>query len=283
MSRTIDFGEDQQPNEADGHLLRPPAKRKIRLRDEKQERLIWLVSSPICSVGRGSEHDIVLRVQPTNLDENKRKTFQISALHFELLFSGESVTITDRSSNGVQLKSAGALVRGQPTELRADDEINVAGVLTLTAQVVSRRNPTPIEPDLKQRINSALADPARLSQLLVGAEAPGSIDFVRIRRLNNCPEEEYVLLFGEGLIDSATEALIQLPKKVGTGSRGLDLGGDDAGPVARLFWQNSDLMARVLRNDAVRLNDRELKEGDSVPLRSGDIVQTGTTTIVVEG
>jgi hypothetical protein len=283
MARNIDFGDVDGADGDEIADLNRPVRRKLTLRAGGRDRTIWIFPFAVCSFGRASERDIPLRIQPTTDEENKRKTFQISALHFEIHYLGDSITITDRSSNGVQLKSAGALVRGQPTELRADDEINVAGVLTLTAQVVSRRNPTPIEPDLKQRINSALADPARLSQLLVGPEAPGSIDFVRFRRLNNCPEEEYVVLFGEGLIDSSTEALIQLPKKVGTGSRGLDLGGDDAGPVARLFWQDSDLMARVLRDDTVRLNDRELKEGDCIPIRLGDIVQTGTTSIAVEG
>lgn len=282
MARTIDFGEAQGTN---GDVLRElamPARRKLAVRIAEQSRTVWLLPFALCSFGRSSERDVPLRLQPTTTEENKRTTFQISSHHFDIRYSGEGVTIVDcGSSNGTDLKSAGRLTQNKPAELGADDEIKVAGVLSLGVQVGWRKTPTPIEPQLKEQIAASGADLVRLSQLLIGHEKPGRVDFVRIRRLDNCPNEEYILLFGQGLIDTAGDAMIQLPKKVGTGSRGLDLGDDDSGLLAHLSWKGGDLVASVLRDGETRHNGRDLKDGESVALQTGDTFDAGSATISV--
>lgn len=284
MARLIDLGQPDDSSDQNSPCVNLAA-RKVVLRWEQstQARTTLVLATPLCTFGRASDRDVCLRIQPVANSENRQKTFQISSLHFQLRYSGEAVELVDSgSSNGTKTKSAGRLSPRASIALGFSDEISVADVLTLAVQTVRRTSPVAIEPAVQRRIADASEDRATLAQVLVGTDKPGSIEFVRLRRVDNYPDEEYVLLFGQGFIDSSDDAMIQLPRKVGTGSRGLDLGGDDAGPVARLFWLDGDLTIGVLRDGAVRLNDRDLDGGKSVALHPGDVFVADGVSIRVD-
>lgn len=281
MGRQLDLGgggEGPQKPVSGNPIATPgPAYRSARLTWKKgaEERVIVVLPMQCVSAGRDSTREICLRIHPTSEPSNREKTFRISSTQFRVEYHGEGLRISDPgSTNGTVLKSSGPLEKDRPVEIRKDDEISVAGVLNLELDLIPKSSPVPMNEDLSEQMKSRHQDSQWLQELLIGPDKPGLFEFARIRRIDNLPSEEYVLLFGKGRIGFTRDSLISLgagtsPKPT---TRGLDLGEAVPEALGVLYYKSGSLWLEGNAPGEIRIGNREVGRLMPVPLSNGDVV-----------
>jgi hypothetical protein len=288
MARALDLGEPEQPTIQPTLQTGLPARscRAVTLVWNRQEKKVTthVLGKAVASCGRASDRDVCLRVCPTSVPENAEKTRQISSLHILIRYIGDRLQVIDKgSTNGTLLSSAGALQPNIPADLKDGDKITIAEVLSLAVECVARAGDVPLDAKVRQEIASHLEDGDWLTQRLVGPSQPGLLDFARLRRIDNVPEEEYVLLFGVGAVGASDRALITTHAKAvaGPAVRTLDLG--DAAPdyPAAFYWENGALRLRSNVADQVRVNGTAVPAGEQRILGGGETIEVLEQTIQV--
>ena len=81
-----------------------------------------------------------------------------------------------------------------------------------------------LDEGVRGEIAAHLEDTDWLAQRLVGLSKPGFLDFARLRRIDNLPDEEYVLLFGVGVVGWSSRALITVEAEAGHDASRQDVG-----------------------------------------------------------
>lgn len=163
--------------------------------------------------GRVSTHPICLRVEPISSPENRAATLKISREQFHLDYRGthvELLPIGQGSTTEVIGPVPTALSPGIP--VRCDDQLRlrVGGVLDLELTPAKR---------------IGMGNPEGVWTGRLGVDQGGAFDYVRLRRLNNLPEQQTVLLFGEGIIAPEPGAMAEVPLPAPTArGRAFDLG-----------------------------------------------------------
>jgi hypothetical protein len=114
-----------------------------------------------------------------------------------------------------------------------------------------------------------------LNDHLIGREKPGILDYVRLRRLDNLPEEEYVLLFGVGNIGRSGTPLIPLDADAAAlpHVRTLDLGDTPPDYPAGVYWAGKALHIHCNLADQVRINGTAVSAGEDKVLSGGETIE----------
>ncbi|MGA2032970.1 MAG: FHA domain-containing protein [Thermoguttaceae bacterium] len=277
MARSLDFGESTENvgQQAKGPsapcngiwLVRHCAGKQITTH---------VLPTAVAAFGRSSDREVCLRVEPTDLPANREKTFHISINHGLLRYIGDRVEIIDtHSTNGTSLKSVGRLQPGLAVPLSDGDVISVADALTLQVEFGRRSKPLPPDDGMAAQLDAKKDDAEWLNDHLIGREKPGILDYVRLRRLDNFSEEEYVLLFGGGNIGHSGAPLIPLDADAVAlpHVRTLDLG--DAAPdyPAALYWAGKAIHLLCNVADQVRINGTAISAGEDRVLSGGETIE----------
>src|SRR5210317_2091206 len=99
MPGNLDFGQDE---DAPTPATNPVS--AFRYFANGSEQKVHLVSGETVSCGRHSGQDICLRVQPTSVEENARKTGMISSEHCRFNLGSDGITVEDlETTNGTKL------------------------------------------------------------------------------------------------------------------------------------------------------------------------------------
>lgn len=277
MARSLDFGEstDNAGQIAKGSST--PRNGVILVRHYAGRQIsTHLLPKAVVSVGRSSERDVCLRVEPTDLPANREKTFHISVNHCLLRYIGDRVEIIDNhSTNGTSLKSVGRLQPGLAVPVSDGDVIVVADALSLQVEFGKRTNPLPLGESVVAQLDAKKDDAEWLNDNLIGREKPGVLDYVRLRRLDNLAEEEYVLLFGVGNVGHSGAPLIPLDADAATlpHVRTLDLGDTPPDCPAGLYWTGNTLHLQCNVADQVRLNGTAMSAGEDTVLCGGETIE----------
>lgn len=277
MTRTLDLGNSDEPEA--GSRLPSCSAATLQWNHRGQMISTRLLGTPIAMFGRASDRDGCLRVCPTSIPENAEKTRQISGLHFLLRYTGDRLQVIDKgSTNGTLLSSRGPLQPNTAVDLQDGDRITVAEVLILAVEFVERAPSPTLDEGVRGEIAAHLEDADWLTQRLVGPSKPGFLDFARLRRVDNLPEEEYVLLFGTGTVGSSGRALITVDADTATrpAVRTLDLGDTTPDYPAAFHWADGVLHLQCCVADQVRINGTAVQAGE-------DRALTGDATIEVLG
>lgn len=280
MARALDFGEPDDP----AMQLKPES--SSRLQSCSVATLSWnrqgqrikthILGKALVDCGRASDRDICLRICPTTAPENADKTRQISSLHFLVRYVGDRLQVIDKgSTNGTSLSSQGTLQPNVPADLKDGDRITVAEVLTLAVEFVARVPPVALDEEGRKKVAEHLEDADWLTERLIGLPQPGFLDFARLRRLGNLPEEEYVLLFGTGIVGSSKRAMITVDAETTArpAVRTLDLGDATPDYPAAFYWENGGIHIRSHTADQVRVNGAVVRLGEHRILSDGNTVE----------
>jgi hypothetical protein len=122
-----------------------------------------------------------------------------------------------------------------------------------------------------------------LQQNLIGVDKPGQVAFLRVRRKNNAPEQEYVLLFHAGVVGTEPDALLPLPSGDPLPRRrvpAFDIRQDRA--PARLVVSAGQICVERTGSELVTVGGRPLEASQAVPLLPPCDMMVGTTTFHVE-
>jgi hypothetical protein len=183
--------------------------------------------------------------------------------------------IDNHSTNGTRLKSIGQLQPGLAVPLQDRDIVTVADVLNLQVEFGRRYRPVTIEDDEVSQIRLKQDDITWLSQHLIGSDRPGILDYLRLRRIDNVPEEEYVLLFGLGSVGHSGTALIPLGPDATTkpGVRALDLGDTTPDYPAAFHWADGALRLKCYVADQVHVDGTAVGAGEDMALADGETIE----------
>jgi pSer/pThr/pTyr-binding forkhead associated (FHA) protein len=180
---------------------------------------IVVVAAAVVSAGRLSTHALCLRCEPTTEPRNHDATLRISSTHLQFAYRASHVELTDLGSGNGTKVDGEALIVNRPFRLGRPVEIDIAGVLRLRAEPVARQ-------ETSRRVSEP-TDPQ------LGSDSPGSVAFLRVRRLNNLATRSYALLYHSALIGDHEDALVRISEQRRVSrSRGLDFGGTPQSPVA---------------------------------------------------
>jgi len=285
MARSLDFGESADNVGQLSKGSNTPCNSIVLVRHYAGKQIsTHVLPTAATAFGRSSEREVCLRVEPTDLPANREKTFHISINHCLLRYIGDRVEIIDtHSTNGTSLKSVGRLQPGLAVPVSDGDVIAVADALSLQVEFGKRSNPLPPDESMVSQLDAKKDDAEWLNDHLVGREKPGILDYVRLRRLDNLPEEEYVLLFGVGNVGHSGAALILLDPDAATlpHVRALDLGDTAPDCPAGLFWAARALHIQCNLADQVRINGTAISAGEDRVLSGGETIEVLGQTIQV--
>ena len=277
MTRSLDFGDSVGNSAQAAKPVSASCARVVLVRHYGGRQIsTHLLASSVATFGRSSDRDVCLRIEPTDIPINREKTFHISINHCMLRYVGEGVEIIDtHSTNGTSLKSVGRLQPSLAVPVVDGDVITVADTLALQVELGRRSNPLRATDDLISQIGQNKNDVKWLNEHLVGHREPGVLDYVRLRRIDNHAEEEYVLLFGVGSIDHSGSALIRLEPDAAmkSGVRAIDLGDTAPEYPAGFHWVSGVLHVQCNVSKQLHINDIEISEGDDRALHGGETIE----------
>lgn len=272
----------------------PPAMNDVSSAALDRVALAWLHDSAPCrlhiiaraqlTIGRHSSNDICVRLEPLEVAGNRDKTLLISGTHVVCRYLGTRVEIRDvGSANGTV--ADGRVVEGdQVARVGTGTPVVLAGVLELALEVVPRR-PTLVDTgNVLSEAEARDGDDAWQQGNLVGANKPGDFDYVRVRRINNLPELQYVGLYHSAAIGYAQNCLILLPPRSTKSSprvRVLDIGADVQTDPARILVMDGGLYVERMGRDPVCVDGSELPQSSPVPLKAPSLLSVGELSITV--
>jgi hypothetical protein len=205
-------------------------------------------------------NDVVLRLLPES-QEHREQTMRISRKHAELAFVPRGVAWENLDCrNGTKIRDESHAGR-KTVQLRSGDRILPAGALELQCELFCD---DPIADDPSY---------ARFAQQWGNATVPeriGDVSALRLRRIGNLVEEEYVLLQRAAYVGSGPMCAIQIrhPTVHSLHAQILYLGGT--------LW-----LEAVQHERPTLVDNRPLSRDYVVPLRSGLSIRLGEVEIVV--
>lgn len=172
---------------------------------------LHLIAADTVVAGRLSTNPVCLRCEPTDDPGNRDRTLLISAAHFELNNREGRVELKDLQSRNGTTVGGTRLAAGAVALILAKTLVNVGGALDLEVEPVGRG-----------QVEEALEEAHAAGE----ARPPDHVAFLRVRRINNLPERQYVIIYHSGAIGPHPGALLHLPASLARprGSRGFDFG-----------------------------------------------------------
>jgi hypothetical protein len=244
---------------------------------------VTLLPFAVVEAGRHSAKNICLRLEPTDDAANLEKSRNISSHHLTIRYLGDGVELVDPGSVNGTFIGKEKLAANQPHKVEPGMVVSVAEVLDLEFQPMMRKDAPEDKDGICKKAEANRNDAAWLQSHLIGVDKPGRIDFLRIRRRDNQPEQEYVLLFHSGLIGSEADALIRLEPSERTPRRRVyDVGGDASLGGARLFVQDGRILIERRGSEPVALAGEPLKIAQPRPIVTPGELIVGSTTFRFE-
>ena len=244
-----------------------------------------IIASARLTIGRHSSNDICTRLEPLEAVGNREKTLLISSTHVECRYLGTCVDLRDVGSANGTVAEGRAVAGGHVARVDARMSVVLAGVLELALEVFPRRAAFTDTGNVLGEAESHGGDDAWLQERLVGADKPGNFDYVRVRRINNLPEVQYIGLYHSAAIGYGQNCLIQLTPKTTKSSprvRVLDVGGDVLTDPARILVIDGGLYLERAGKDLVCVDGSELAQGSPVPLKAPSLLSIGELSITVD-
>lgn len=247
-----------------------------------------LVPRTILHAGKSSEGEIPLHLMPDGDvagTEAYKLTNQISRKHLMLRYEGDRVRVIDLGSTfGTYHSASGELEPRRPTTLREGDRLVLSpkapgsghrltgtdGIMALRVELGERTESQPLSRDDEEAVRRSLDDVHALDGQLLGADKPGKFDWVRLSRVGNGPEHEYVMHLGAVSIGAGRDHMIRL-----------DLRDHRDSPPAQLVWLDGALYVRNPGELPVRVGSRSVTQGLMCPLAGGDVIEVGECEIEV--
>lgn len=238
-------------------------------------RRIQLLSRRKVTLGRTRTNEIRTYFLPRD-KENDARTVGISGVHAALQLTEDGLRVCDEGSrNGVALTGQKVDVERLLTEADADEDLRfqLASELKKHSLHLELRLFGRSDSAASTELDAVYCDSLRLPRRpkLWRLAASSRIDALRLQRVNNLPEEEYVVVFCQAVIGSAGDVAIRIaqPSVEHRHARVLAIGDS--------FWLENIGPAR-----SVRLGDRPLEKRELVPLQEGAAIGIGDVTIAVE-
>jgi pSer/pThr/pTyr-binding forkhead associated (FHA) protein len=263
---------------------RPAAQRLIvTWVEDSQEKTAIVMAQATIEAGRLSSNEICLRVEPASEPSNYEKSKTISKHHFSLRYIGGSIQFIDvgsASGSSVDGKRVDANV---PVLVDRNVTISIADVLQLQLNPIIRRDAPTGNNGVFQDAADHASDATWLQSNLVGADKPGEIDFLRITRKENLPNQQYLLLFHSGSFGSEDTSLFRVPvsEKTPRRKRAFDIGNSTSPDPARLLIREGVIWIERTGTDDVRVGDEQLGPGQSKRLPESCEVMVVNTRFVI--
>ncbi|MGH7202164.1 MAG: FHA domain-containing protein, partial [Planctomycetaceae bacterium] len=248
-----------------------------------------LLATHKASFGRDRDpNHVVLRFLPRDTREEKQRhdpwSRRISGTHFWLELQRDGLEVLDDSTNGTELE--GELLSGDREHSLSNSRLltseHAHAGLPLRLAVIRRKAADSICPfEMLLRLYSAAESfdrghttdcPGEIYRDVLQASLPlrwriaedSRIDALRLRRMGNLPEEQYVLLFRQALIGSSGDAPLCLddPSIARLHARLVHL--DDR------FW-----LEHIATGGTTMVNDHRLGLREIVPLSAGMTLRFG--------
>jgi hypothetical protein len=182
--------------------------------------------------------------------------------------------IDTHSTNGTKVGSVGRLRPGIAAAVADGDIITVGDALTLQVEFGWRSNPLRIDGETAWEIEQHKDDSEWLNDRLVGRGMPGILNYIRLRRLDNLVEEEYVLLFGMGIVGHFGSPLIPLEGRIAEISDVVPIDpGSPSDCSAELYWEGRRFHLRSHVSGQVRVGGTPVPVEQSQQLYGGEIVE----------
>jgi pSer/pThr/pTyr-binding forkhead associated (FHA) protein len=279
----FDFGEEGRevrPTSVGGGLIF-----FLRWSDQGRRRSVLLLAKAVLEVGRRSDCDICLRIEPSSEPDNREKTFRISSNQFAVRYLGDCVEVIDRgSTNGTFVASSKRLEPNVPWKVEVGQQISAAQVLDLALEIIPRASiPSDTDAVITQAHDRA-NDPRWLQEHLVGDDKPGKIAFLKARRLNNLTDTEYAVLFHSAPIGSGEGSILRIEPSTGSSRRirAFDFGDAISEDPARLMVRNGTLMIERTGSEEISVDGKSLQPKTPVALQDGMTIIISGTAFCVE-
>jgi hypothetical protein len=266
------------PSIKEGLPRRKMACGKLTWETDGEERKSFLFATPKLAFGRSSGDrrkdvacDVILRRLPCRSEqadpENWRKNLAISSAHGLLMCTPDGEVCAQDLSGP---RGAGLLLDGR--RMTGDEWIELPEVCTLTVgqdllclRVRTFSAGTEHETlDLSPRAAAAGGD------VRVGVENPGRVEAVRLRREDNCPEHEYLMLLRQAYLGSDEECTICVP------AEGVE-------PVhARVVYYQGEFFLHTEVSRGVEVGGRSLRSNEWAPLAPGTRFRLGAVELTFD-
>lgn len=278
----IDLGDSNLDNTA--LPARPPLRRCVlQWTQDGRARSLVLIAQATVEAGRLSTRDLCLRVEPGTEPANYEKSMKISSHHFSLRYLGSAIQFVDKGSTNGSFLENKRVEANSPILIDCPTKLSLADVLELELEPVRRADGPALAPEQQQTAMTNAADAAWLQRQFIGEDKPGNFDFLRIRRTNNLPETQYIILYHSGKIGSGEDSLLCLPKSVTPPTtkprrtRAFDVG-DSVSPAspARLFIRESGIWLERTGAEQVIIAGESLQVGQCRALAPGELTVAET-------
>jgi hypothetical protein len=234
----------------------------------------------VATAGRQSTRDLCLRFEPSTEKVNHEKSMKISSHHFSLRYVGTGVQFVDVGSTNGSIFDSKRVQPNLPVLVDRQLLISVADILELVLEPVGRLGGLTMSNDLCEAASTNAGQPEWLQNEFIGVDKPGSIDFLRVKRVNNLPDTQYVLLYHSGRIGSSHDCLLPAFEFNATASRkrALDLGDAEiADSPARLLVRGKVIWLERTGNSVVTVSGKSLEVGQCCALAPGEMTIAGMT------
>ena len=281
--RRIDLGV-LQPDPDGGSAGRPASRLMFSWRDGQDARQTLVIARTCITLGRRSTSDVCLRLEPGEVAANRDRTLLISGTHLHCRYWGGGVEILDAGSANGTVVNSKSMVAGEPVDVEGELCVSVASVFDLALEV-SRRRQTAGDPDgVLKAAPLRRSDTGWLDEHVLGYDHPGMCDYLRIGRLGNLPELQYIALFHSGVIGLGPQSMIRLrgaSSKPRPRVRILDVGGPEFGEFARILVKDKGLWIERLGAEDVQWAGNSLGIDAPAPLLGPGTLMVGDSQIEV--
>ena len=241
-------------------------------------RRIHVIARRRATFGRSRDNDICLRFLPRS-EQHDQGSRGISRTHLSVELTDDGVVLTDeQSAKGVDVDCDP--IKGDKTltyldclsSRHLDLPSPLAADVSLEMELMAFGR-DPDDPHSREQLDwddicfDVAGEPA--SRLWQVAKSCG-VETLRLRRLNNLPDEEYVFLYRHAVIGrSAKDHAIVVP---GVAASGGELRLIYAG---RMFWLHSD------GHETIAVDGKPVAGACMIPLQFGNVLTLGSSTVHV--
>ena len=242
--------------------------------DGVAHRRFFVFAKPEIWLGRdkGSKdgsvtNDVILRLLPCRSmeedSENWRANRRFSRTHLKLGLGKEGACVEDGGTACGTYLGARRLKPGQRKQLPDSCRIGVAGELELDVRTYDAAEPAETFTTRYDRVVVVKGAPDG-GRNVIGMESACPVNCVRVRRVENCEEHEYLLLFRQALIGNNRDNPIHVP-----------VDGVDRFHAHLLCYDGELFLRKASESVEVKIGGHELGPDELAPLTPGTEITLG--------
>lgn len=240
---------------------------------------ILLLSKPKITFGKQRDNDIALRIFPCKEDDktdlNYQRTGRISRLHGIFKLNDEGFFVKDESTHGIFFNNK-KLKREENFKLKDASSIRIDIFLELGFKIC-KRLPSHACPTIDEwlEITGERAFHTEDNRKLINICKSSDMEAITIERLNNIPQEKYIILISAATIGRAKQNAIVIHD-------------DSVSEIhARILFFNSTYYLQdfgstdgtLITNEQLEIIDYKLKRNELAPLIPGTKIKLGDVEI----